>query len=180
MGFLGSLLDSLLGGGKCPACGTPGARTEGSQVRCLNPFCKNFDPNLKGEQAQPPQPPQPPQPGYQPPASGGGAGASSGGTVTIQYKNFQDQYKTFTADAASLYRKKDHIMARVAPKGQLITLSRKRIQNLQEVEGRMPRQQVAPGQEWPTRKERQVMGYHQKHGTTSPLYEKIRAKYPKW
>jgi hypothetical protein len=174
MGFLGSLLDSLLGGGQCPACGTPGARTEGSQVRCLNPFCQNFDPNLK--QGQPAQPPQPGQP---PPTSGSGAGGSSGRSVTIQYKNFQDQHKTFTADAASLYRKKDHIMARVAPKGQLISLSRKRIQNLKEVEAQMP-QRVASDQDWPSRKERQVLGYHKKHGTTSPLYEKIRAKYPNW
>lgn len=177
MGFLGSLLDSLLGGGKCPACGTPGARTEGSQVRCLNPFCKNFDPNL--QQGQPAQPPQPPQPGQQPPASGGGFGGAAGGSVTIQYKNFQDQYKTFTAETASLRRVKNHIIAKVAPKGQAINLSRKRIQNLDEVEAQMP-QRVAPGQDWPTPKERQVMGYHKKHGTTSPLYEKIRAKYPNW
>jgi hypothetical protein len=25
-----------------------------------------------------------------------------------------------------------------------------------------------------------VLGYHKKHKTTSPLYEKIRAKYPDW
>lgn len=41
-------------------------------------------------------------------------------------------------------------------------------------------QRMAPGQDWPTPKERQAMGYHQKHATTSPLYEKIRAKYPNW
>ena len=25
-----------------------------------------------------------------------------------------------------------------------------------------------------------MLGYHKKHGTSSPLYQKIRAKYPNW
>jgi len=29
-------------------------------------------------------------------------------------------------------------------------------------------------------RERQVRSYHKKYGTTSPLYEKIKAKYPDW
>ena len=178
MGFLGSLLNSLTGGGKCPICGTPGARTEGSQVHCPNPFCSNFDPSMKqGQPGTPPQPSQPNQPQGKP--SGWGSGGASGGAVAIQYKNFQNQSKTFTADAASLSRVKDHITAKVAPKGQMITLSRSRIQNLKEVESHMP-QRVAPDQDWPSPKERQVMGYHNKNGTTSPLYEKIRAKYSNW
>lgn len=178
MGFLGSLLSSLMGG-KCPICGTPGARIEGSQVHCPNPFCSNFDASMK--QSQPGTPPQPSQPGpMQGQPSGWHSGGSAGPTVAIQYKNFEGQTKTFTAEVASLYRKSDHIMARVAPKSQLISLSRKRIQNLEEVESRLPLKRVAPGQEWPTPKERQVMGYHKKNGTTSPLYEKIRAKYPNW
>jgi hypothetical protein len=99
--------------------------------------------------------------------------------VAIQYRNFQGQNKTFHADARSLHREKNHIKATVAPKSQQISLSRDRIQNLQEVERQMP-QRVETGQEWPNKKERQVLSYHKKHGTTSPLYEKIRAKYPKW
>jgi hypothetical protein len=71
-------------------------------------------------------------------------------------------------------------MAKVAPKGVPISLSRDRIQNLNEVESQMPLQRVEQGQEWPSKRERQVLGYHSKNRTTSPLYEKIRAKYPKW
>ena len=48
-----------------------------------------------------------------------------------------------------------------------------------EVEARCA-QRVAPGQDWPTPRERQVLNYHRKHKTTSPLYERIRAKYPTW
>lgn len=181
MGFLGSLLNSLLGGGKCPLCGTPGAKTEGSRIRCINPFCQNFDPVLQQDQpsAQAQAPQTPPSPSQQGQPSGWRSSAPSAGKVTIQYRNFQNQDKTFIADAASLYRVKNHIIAKVAPSGQSISLSRKRIQNLKEVEDQMPKR-VELDQDWPNRKERQVLGYHKKHGTTSPLYEKIRAKYPTW
>jgi len=187
MGFFNALKD-ILGGEKCPACGTPGARRSGSEIRCLNPVCQYFNPSFAPGAGSP----QPPQQAQQPPqghpsgwsstpsaAGSSQSGSGPAGSVTIQYKNFQGQNKTFHADARSLHREKNHIRATVAPKNQQISLSRDRIQNLQEVERQMP-QRVDPGQEWPNKKERQVLSYHKKHGTTSPLYEKIRAKYPKW
>lgn len=203
MGFFNALKD-ILGGEKCPACGTPGARRSGSEIRCLNPVCQYFNPSFapssgspqppqppQGSQAQPPQgkpsgwsaaPAQPPQgkpSGWSSSSGAGQSGPAPAGSVAIQYRNFQGQNKTFHADARSLHREKNHIKATVAPKSQQISLSRDRIQNLQEVERQMP-QRVEAGQEWPNKKERQVLSYHKKHGTTSPLYEKIRAKYPKW
>ena len=57
--------------------------------------------------------------------------------------------------------------------------ARERIQNLTEVEGAML-QQVAPAQVWPTPRERQILGYHKKNGTSSPRSEQVRAKYPTW
>ena len=201
MGFFNAL-KNILGGEKCPACGTPGARKVGNEIRCLNPVCQYFNPSMDSSEAAP-RPPQPPQPSQtQPPqgkpsgwssapaqpSQGRPSGWSSGGgqsspppagSVAIQYRNFQGQDKTFYADARSLHREKNHIVATVAPKGRQITLSRDRIQNLQEVESQMP-QRIASGQNWPTPRERQVLNYHKKHRTTSPLYEKIRAKYPNW
>jgi len=106
-------------------------------------------------------------------------GPAPAGTVAIAYRNFEGADKRFIADVSSLRRTKEHIFARVAPKGIGITLARKRITNLDEVERLMPAR-VAPNQAWPTPRERQVLGYHKKHHTTSPLYEKIRAKYPNW
>lgn len=188
MGFFNALKD-ILGGEKCPACGTPGARRSGSEIRCLNPVCQYFNPSFApsaGSQQQPPQETQGRPSGWSSspsstPSAAGSSQTVSGpaGSVTIQYRNFQGQNKTFYADARSLHREKNHIRATVAPKSQQISLSRDRIQNLQEVERQMP-QRVEAGQEWPNKKERQVLSYHKKHGTTSPLYEKIRAKYPKW
>jgi hypothetical protein len=197
MGFFNALKD-ILGGEKCPACGTPGARRSGSEIRCLNPVCQYFNPSFAPSAGspqppqQPPQQTQPPQqgrpsgwsssPSSMPSASSSQSGSGSGpaGSVAIQYRNFQGQDKTFYAEKSSVHRKQNHILAKVAPKGQLISLSRDRIQNLREVEGQMPLQRVEPGQDWPSKRERQVLGYHSKNHTTSPLYEKIRAKYPKW
>lgn len=203
MGFFNALKD-ILGGEKCPACGTPGVRRSGSEIRCLNPVCQYFNPSF-APSAGSPQPPQPPQESQAQPSQGkpsgwstapaqppqgkpsgwssssgtGQSGPAPAGSVTIQYRNFQGQNKTFYADARSLHREKNHIKATVAPKSQQISLSRDRIQNLQEVEGQMP-QRVESGQDWPSARERQVLNYHKKYKTTSPLYEKIRAKYPNW
>lgn len=186
MGFLKSLKD-ILSGENCPACGTPGVRRSGSEIRCLNPVCQYFNPSF-APTAAPPQPPQQTQPPQQgrpsgwssnPASTPAGSAPAPAGSVTIQYRNFQGQDKTFYAERNSLHRNKNHIVSKVAPKGQQITLSRDRIQNLQEVERQMP-QRVEPGQEWPNKRERQVLNYHKKYKSTSPLYEKIRAKYPNW
>jgi hypothetical protein len=164
MGFL----DSLFGKSKdvCPACGSKGARPTDLPIRCPNPSCQYFDPTLGSV----------PQRAATQTARRGNYAPSR--PVTIQYRNFQGEGKTFTADAESLARKKNHIIARVAPTGDHISLSRDRIQNLSEIEQMLP--QLKPPVSMPTKRERQVLGYHKKHGTTSPLYEQIRAKYPNW
>jgi hypothetical protein len=99
--------------------------------------------------------------------------------LVIRYRNFQGQEKTFTADEESLERKRNHVVARVTPTGERIALSRDRIQNLAEVD-RAVQSQAAEAKAGPTARERQVLGFHKKHKSTSPLYEVIRAKYPDW
>ena len=166
MGFL----DFLFGKSKdvCPACGTKGARPTDLPPRCPNPSCQYFDATLGGkgvlEKARTPTMRR----GNYSPAR----------PVSIRYRNFQGEEKTFTTDAESLKRGKNHIIARVTPTGEAISLSRDRIQNLTEIEQMLPALQ--PPVSIPTKRERQVLGYHKKHGTTSPLYEQIRAKYPNW
>src|SRR5262249_27609427 len=157
-------LVNLFGGGdkiECPNCGAAGARkTQDGLVHCKNPSCQLFD-----------------------------AGSAFGGRyrrryttvptrgafspehpVSIRYVNFVGQDRDFSAERDSLIRKKNHIVAQVAPTGRKITLSRDRIQNLSEVEGYMPKR-VEPGQNWPSGRERQILTYHRKHGTTSPRYQ---------
>jgi hypothetical protein len=167
------LFDFLKSTVPCPACGTPG-RKSGNAIACPNPMCRNF----AGNQPAPP------------------AGAARSGTpakpanaphgqwrpqqpLTVRYRNFQGEEQIYTADADSCRRVKNHISVVVAPAGRRITLRRDRIQNLSELEA-VCAQRVAPDKEWPTPRERQVLNYHKKHKTTSPLYERIRAKYPTW
>ena len=173
MGFLNSLMN--LFGEKCPACGTPGAKKVDNRVFCLNPLCQNFDP-ARGQGQSPPQ--QPVAPAI-PSTPQGFSSRPSSGTVAIWYRNYKGESRTFTADAASLQRKRNHITAKVAPKGRVIALSRDRIQNLHEIDPLLPARDRSDAPQ-PTGRERQVLAYHKKYGTTSPLHEKIKAKYPGW
>ena len=168
MGLLDFLIN-LFGGGQrvdCPNCGTPGARKmRDDKVQCKNQKCPNFDASYAlGRHIAP----VPSEGDFRPEHP-----------VSIRYVNFVGQSRDFSAERDSLIRKKNHIVAEVAPTGRKIALSRDRIQNLSEVEGSMPKR-VQPGQNWPTPRERQILGYHKKNGTTSPRYEQVRAKYPNW
>ena len=168
MGFL-DFLTSLFGGGEkvdCPNCGTAGARKKrDGTIQCKNQKCQNFDPSFAlGRKIAP----VPTRGNFRPDYP-----------VSIRYVNFVGQSRDFSAERDSLVRKKNHIIAQVAPTGRRITLSRDRIQNLSEVEGNMPRR-VEPGQSWPTARERQILNFHKKHRSTSARYEQLRAKYPNW
>ena len=177
------LFDKFFGGGKsgessgnsntCPACGAMAA-TIGGRVLCGNPSCKNFAANALSSQ------PSSSSSGSQPQKSSFHVGSfSPQKPITVRYQNFRGEQKIFTADANSVIPHKNFISMQVAPSGQRITLARKRILNFSEFQNEI-HQPVPPGKEWPTAKERQVLNYHKKHGSTSPLYEQIRAKYPNW
>ncbi|HWX91161.1 MAG TPA: hypothetical protein VNY29_00905 [Terriglobales bacterium] len=163
------LLDLLFGGKKCPLCGTRGARKSDVSditVRCPNPQCQYFDPALKTR------------------AKSRAAMFRRSDFVPehpleIRYRNFQGQENTFTAEKSTIARKRNHILARVIPTGERITLSRDRILNLSEIEIALPQlsRSTTPV---PRGRDLQVLSYHKKHATTSPLHEKVRAKYPDW
>ena len=154
----------------CPSCGKKGARkTDDGLLHCKNPACPHFDAGLLYGGGLRRRLTTVPTKGHFRPED----------PVSIRYMNYVGQSRDFSAERESIVRKNNHLVARVAPTGRRITLSRERIQNLAEVEAAMP-QQVAPGQNWPTPRERQILGYHKKYGTTSPRYEQVRTKYPKW
>jgi hypothetical protein len=168
MGLLDFLIN-LFGGGEktdCPNCGTAGARkARDGTIHCKNQTCPNFDPGLAlGRRIAP----VPTSGDFQPTHP-----------VSIRYVSFVGQSRNFSAERDSLVRKRNHIVAEVVPTGRKIALSRDRIQNLSEVEGYMPKR-VEPDQNWPTSRERQILNYHKTHGTSSPRYEQVRAKYPNW
>src|SRR5262249_27646332 len=140
MGFL----DALFGRTTCPDCGGKGARKSGDRIRCLNPSCRHFDASLgRG--------------GRLLCACGGAARRSDfwpERPLTIHYRNFRGQEKSFTADEESIARKHNHIVARVVPTGEKIALSRDRIQNLAEVDQAVARRRK-PQTPGPTARERQ-------------------------
>jgi len=168
MGLLDFLV-SLFGGGssiQCPSCGAEGARkTREGLIVCKNYSCPYYGRVGKPRQA-----------GTSIPTAGNFEPRTP---ITIRYRNFAGQDRSFVAELSSVVRRKNHLVAKVVPTGTKVSLSRDRIQNLTEVEAAMP-QSVAPGQEWPSRVERQILSYHKKHGTTSARYQQVRAKYPNW
>jgi hypothetical protein len=167
-----SLLDFLTGKIRCPNCGASGAKESGGQILCPNPACAYYDRSReKGGQPRPA-----PQRATMDEAARSFVAARP---VTLRYRNFRGEEQTFTVDGESGVQKKNFLSLKVAPSGQRIAFLRERIQNLREIEGAIP-ERVAPGQAWPSARERQVLSYHKKYKTTSPLYEKIRAKYPDW
>jgi hypothetical protein len=172
MGLLDFLISLFSGGGtqQCPSCGAAGARkTNDGVVHCKNPSCPYFDATLGATGTLR-------RAGTMVPTRGNFHAQSP---VSIRYRNFAEQERDFSAELGSIVRKNNHLVAQVAPTGRKITLSRDRIQNLAEVEAKLP-QRVSSGQSWPTPRERQILGYHKKHGTTSSRYEQVRAKYPNW
>lgn len=155
---------------ECPNCGRAGAiKTRDELIHCKNQSCPNFDAGLAyGGRLVRRYTEVPTQGTFRPEHP-----------VSIRYVNFVGQNRDFSAERDSLVRKNNHIVAQVAPKGRRIALSRERIQNLGEIEACLPHK-LEPGQQWPSGRDRQILNYHKKHGTTSPRYEQVRAKYPKW
>lgn len=168
MGLLDFLVGLFSAGEKiqCPSCGTPDARwTRDRLIICKNPMCPYY---ARAGQRQHAETTVPTVGDFRPEHP-----------LSIRYRNFIGQDRDFSAELDSIVRKNNHLVARVAPTGRKITLSRDRIRNLSEVEERLPKR-VESGQSWPTPRERQILGYHKKHGTTSARYERVRAKYPNW
>ena len=169
-----AFLDFLSGKINCPNCGTEGAKKSGGGYQCPNPHCQWYDSSLnpEGPQRKVMTPGGIPV-GVRP------LEARSGKSVTISYKNFKGELQVFEVDPESAVRRKNHWSLMVISKGFRVVLSRDRIQNLRDVEAVLPHR-VAPGQALPTPRERQVLAYHKKYKSTSPLYETIRAKFPNW
>lgn len=154
----------------CPRCGTPDAiRMRSGGIRCKNPSCEEFDADwaLHGKASAAGKRTTIPTEGDFHPVN----------PIAIRYRNFAGQERTYQLNLDSIARKGNHLVGRAVPTGQRIALSRDRIHNLAELEAQLPAHITGPQ---PRGRERQVLAYHLKHHSTSPLFEKIRAKYPDW
>src|SRR5512140_1177230 len=100
------IFDKFFSGGKsgetsgssntCPACGSM-AMSIGGRVFCTNPVCKNFAATALSSQGS-----TPPYSATQPQSTSSHSGSfAPQRPITVRYKNFRGEEKTFTADAAS-------------------------------------------------------------------------------
>jgi hypothetical protein len=179
------LFDFLAWDTTCPRCGDRRARKPLlGRVKCTNRDCANFDLDLmtQREEAglrQPASAPAGPQRQYRNPRTGemvakevrdhfdpGQAG------IDVHYTNFRGEEKSFRGDRRTLRRRGNHLSLRLAPTGQRAAFARDRIHNLAELEEAL-RQVPTPREQW-------VLYFHSKRRSTSPLYERLRVKYPHW
>lgn len=105
-------------------------------------------------------------------AASSGYSPAGGDEITIQYRNHRGEERSFTGDARTARRVKNHVSIRVSPRWQRVALSRDRLLNLADVDAALARYPR------PSRVEMQILGYYRKHGKTSPRYEELLAKYP--
>jgi hypothetical protein len=164
---------------RCPACGEAGAyQSLFGGVRCPNRACGHFDSALAASAeaasgAEPGRTYRNPRTGDKiikpTPAENFDPGA---GAIEVRYKNFRGEDKTFVGDRRTLRRRGNHYSLRVAPSGQRLALARDRIGNLAEIE------QAAA--KVPNPREQHVLSFHRQRGTTSALFERLRARFPEW
>ncbi|MFC1746085.1 hypothetical protein ACFL35_18985 [Candidatus Riflebacteria bacterium] len=94
--------------------------------------------------------------------------------LEIKYKNFQEEKKTFIGDRRTVRDLGNFISICIVPTGYRCTFKKARISNSFDIKSVL--------QNYPTPKgrDKQVLSYHLKRGTTSPLFEKIRRQFPDW
>ena len=153
----------------CPKCGTPNAQRWLWKVRCPRYGCPHYDPEITGQRTDTPPPaplstsshdaPPPPQ------RTLTGTFNPAENAIQISYTNYLGLEKTFTGDRATLRKRGRHISLRLVPTGQRCTFLISRLKNASELESLcLKEKQLTPV-------ERQILGYHSKHGTTSPRHQ---------
>jgi hypothetical protein len=90
--------------------------------------------------------------------------------IDLRYTNYLGVEGTYTGDRRTVRLSNEHLSLQLCPTGKRVSFARGRVLNLDEVQ-----QWLKPE---PTPRERNVLNYHKKRGTSSALYEQIRKKYP--
>ncbi len=156
---------------KCPECGTWGAKKFLWKVKCPNPACAKYNseyaeafrqsrvsgksaaemfPHLKGK-ADP-----------------------NDYLLRIRYQNFRGNEVEYSADPRTAYQRNEYVVVRLAPTGQRASFKLDKIQNRGDIDS------ILSENPQPTGKERRVLHYHLRRGTSSPAFEKLRQKYPNY
>lgn len=143
----------------CPECRTEGAIKFLWMVKCPFRSCSHHDASLADAGAGPQEKGAPPIPV---------SGSFDPGehAVRIRYRNHAGEERAYTGDRRSVRKRNGHVSLRLAPRGVRCSFLIDRILNPDELEGLWSSVELTPV-------ERQIVGYHRKHGTTSPRYEEI-------
>ncbi|MFZ0635654.1 MAG: hypothetical protein WA755_07290 [Candidatus Acidiferrales bacterium] len=148
----------------CPLCRQKGAKRFGNKVKCASIGCANYDrdyaeksPQTLGAPAEP--------------LARLSGNFSPANTIEIRYRNFRGDDQTYVGDASTIREVNQHVSVCLVPTGKRVAFAKKWLANLSDLQPR----DSGPT---PTGRERQVLSYHKKRGSTSPLYESLRQKYP--
>lgn len=155
----------------CPECGTWGAKKSFFKVKCVNPGCAKYDSERAAE--------------FQQNRIVGknasevfthlkGKADPNDYTLRIQYRNFRGDEINYAAHPGMAYRTGEFVVARLAPTGRRVTFKMERIVNRGEVESALGENPQPSG------RDRRILHYHLRRGTTSKLFEELRRKYPNY
>ncbi|MEI6810182.1 MAG: hypothetical protein WCN95_15800 [bacterium] len=151
---------------KCPVCKSPGAKQLLWMVKCPHNGCDKYDPDLALEARS-----RVTASAHSVPLTGSfNPGLNA---ITIRYRNAAGIDKTYTGDKTTVKAANAHITICLVPTGKRCSFSRERIMNLAEITPYIP-----PADKLSS-VDRQILGYHQSKGTTSPRHEAVKQKLGK-
>jgi hypothetical protein len=156
----------------CPGCRQRGAKKFMGKVKCRNANCVNYDRDFAQKNPMPMGGAQSPAP--LPRFSGDFDPGSN--KLEIRYRNFRGDEQTYVGDRRTLRRRGQHISLRLAPTGRRASFALKWIVSPSGLDETAQKTET----EGPNARESRVLDYHRKKGTTSPLYETLRKKYPQF
>ena len=155
----------------CPKCGTWGAKKSLWKVKCTNPSCEKYDSEYAEAFRQSRivgKPANEVFPHLQ------GKADPNDYSMRIRYQNFRGNQIIYSADPRSAYQQGAFVVVRLAPTGKRVSFKLAKIQNRGDVES------VLRDNPQPSANERRVLRYHSRRGSTSPVFEALRQKYPKF
>ena len=185
-----SLFDLFARTVQCPECShTQAKRSLFGALRCPQPSCSAYDVHLANELRQNPPPPSRQLPGTSAPSATGSAshrGSSSTpakhqGTfdpgeqaVEVRYVNARGEEKTYRGDRRTLRQVNQHLSLQLVPTGARCTFALDRLHNRQELLELVKDARAHT----PTAREKHVLRFHARRGTTSKLYRELQERFP--
>jgi len=155
----------------CPKCGTWGAKKSLWKVKCANPSCEKYDSEYAEAFRQSRIVDKPASEVF---THLEGKVDPNDYSMRIRYRNFRGNEIIYSADPRSAYQQGEFVVVRLAPTGKRVSFKLARIQNRGEVDSALSENPQ------PLRDERRILRYHSRRGSSSPAFEELRQKYPKF